>query len=115
MRVNIYQKAFTVYLLLLVVFWIGLYMSGSKTGTANYLYSLLFGLIPLIGGAIAMNGSRIWGTFRSALGKAVFFTGLGLFCWGTGAMVWAYYNFVKGVAAPYPSLADIGFAPSIFF
>lgn len=57
----------------------------------------------------------MWGRFKSAVGKAVFFTGLGIFCWGTGEMIWSYYNFFVGEPAPYPSLADLGFAPSIFF
>jgi hypothetical protein len=62
-----------------------------------------------------MWSSRIWGGFSSAVGKAVFFIGLGIFCWGAGENIWSYYNFVLNVPAPYPSLADIGFAPSIFF
>jgi hypothetical protein len=40
---------------------------------------------------------------------------LGLFLWGAGETIWSYYNFFKHVPAPYPSLADVGFAPSIFF
>jgi len=59
--------------------------------------------------------SKIWGRFKSALGKAVFFFSLGLFLWGAGSMIWSWYNFFPKVAAPYPSIADIGFAPSIFF
>jgi hypothetical protein len=59
--------------------------------------------------------SSIWGRLKSALGKAVFFISLGLFCWGFGETIWSYYNFFRHVAAPYPSIADIGFAPSIFF
>lgn len=59
--------------------------------------------------------ASIWGGLRSALGKAVFFVSLGLLLWGLGESIWSYYNFFKGVPAPYPSLADIGFAPSIFF
>lgn len=59
--------------------------------------------------------SKIWGRFSSVLGKAVFFFSLGLFLWGFGENVWSYYNFFKAEPAPYPSIADIGFAPSIFF
>jgi hypothetical protein len=59
--------------------------------------------------------SKIWGRFNSAVGKAVFFLGLGLFCWGSGETIWSYYNFFLHEPAPYPSLADLGFAPSIFF
>jgi len=69
----------------------------------------------LIGGLIAMISSEIWGRLKSAVGRAVFFLGFGLFCWGFGETIWSYYNFFEVVAAPYPSLADIVFAPSIFF
>lgn len=59
--------------------------------------------------------SRMWGGLKSSLGKAIFFISLGLLLWGAGESIWSYYNFFKHVPAPYPSLADIGFAPSIFF
>lgn len=112
---NVYQKICLAFLIFLFVFWIVLFFGGSKEGFYNYLYSFLFGLIPLFGGAVAMVNSKLWGGLRSAVGKAVFFIGLGLFCWGCGEAIWSYYNFFLGEPAPYPSLADIGFAPSIFF
>lgn len=115
MKLNSLQKATLGFYLLLVVFWIWLYFTGSKDGFYNYLYSFLFGLIPLIGGAIAMSNSKFWGGLQSAVGKSVFFIGLGLFLWGCGETIWSYYNFFLGEPAPYPSLADLGFAPSIFF
>jgi hypothetical protein len=92
-----------------------LYASGLTEGFYNYLYSFLFGLIPLFGGAAAMYRSGLWGRFKSSVGKAVFFIGLGIFLWGCGETIWSYYNFFLGIPAPYPSLADFGFAPSIFF
>jgi len=92
-----------------------LFLSKFTDGFYNYLYSFLFGLIPLFGGLIAMFRSKVWGGLRSAIGKAVFFIGLGIFLWGCGELIWSYYNFFMNVPAPYPSLADIGFAPSIFF
>lgn len=112
---NEYQKACLAFYGFLCVFWIWLHLNGSTEGVYNYTYSFLFGLIPLIAGVIAMFGSRAWGGLGSAVGKAVFFIGLGIFCWGAGETVWSYYNFFLGTPAPYPSLADIGFAPSIFF
>lgn len=115
MKMNLPQKICLTFLLLLVVFWFVLHIEGSKGGFYNYFYSFLFGLIPLIGGIVAIFRSHIWGGLRSAVGKAVFYIGLGIFLWGCGEMIWSYYNFFAGVAAPYPSLADIGFAPSIFF
>src|SRR5688572_7776355 len=62
-----------------------------------------------------MSSSKTWGGLQTAIGKAVFFVGLGVFFWGCGEMIWSYYNFVLNTPAPYPSLADLGFAPSIFF
>lgn len=115
MQLNTPQKICLGFLFFLFVFWIALFSSSSKIGFYNYLYSFLFGLIPLVGGIIAMTRARVWGRFRSAVGKAVFFIGLGIFCWGFGEMIWSYYNFFLNVPAPYPSIADIGFAPSIFF
>ena len=115
MKLNGIQKLFALYLFFLVIYWVILYQSHETTSFYNLLYSFLFSLIPLVGGIVAMMRSRLWGGLNSAVGKAVFFIGLGLFLWGSGSMVWSYYNFFVGEPAPYPSLADIGFAPSIFF
>src|SRR4051812_40014849 len=112
---NIYQKLALAYLLLVLAYWVVLHIHGSKTSNYNYFYSFLFSLTPLIGGLIGMWRSSIWGRLKSSTGKAVFFVSLGLFLWGAGSMIWSWYNFVPKVSAPYPSLADIGFAPSIFF
>jgi hypothetical protein len=114
-HLNLFQKLALGFYVFLVIFWVLLFFNGSTEGFYNYLYSFLFGLIPLLGGAVAMYYSKIWGMFKSAIGKAVFFIGLGIFLWGTGETIWSYYNFFLNEPAPYPSLADLGFAPSIFF
>lgn len=115
MQMTAPQRWASIFLALLIVMWGALYVTHTTEGFYNYLYSFLFGLIPLIGGFIAMTSMGAWGGFKTAIGKAVFFIGLGLFLWGCGESIWSYYNFFLGVAAPYPSLADVGFAPSIFF
>ena len=115
MKLNTHQKIFSIFLVLLVAFWIVLFVTGTKSGFYNYLYSFLFGLIPLFGGIIGISASRMWGGLKSTVGKAIFYIGLGILLWGAGEMIWSYYNFFAGVAAPYPSLADLGFAPSILF
>lgn len=114
-RLNNFQKLLIAVFVGLTGFWAYIQFSGSKDGDVNFWFSFLFGLIPLFGGLIGMVRSKVWGGLRSALGRAVFFVSLGLVCWGLGESIWAYYNFFKNVAAPYPSLADLGFAPSIFF
>jgi hypothetical protein len=114
-KINKYQKLLVIYLLVMFVLWVGLLLTDKKSGNWNYWYSFLFGLIPLAGGLVGIVKSSIWGRFRSTLGRAVFFISLGLVLWGFGETIWSYYNFFKDVPAPYPSIADIGFAPSIFF
>ncbi|MDQ3089920.1 MAG: hypothetical protein M3Q24_02080 [bacterium] len=115
MILNKSQKIALAFLVMLIALWSYIHINSLTGGFYNYLYSFLFGLIPLIGGIYAMIRSSIWGRFSSAVGKAVFFVGLGLFFWGAGETIWSYYNFILNVPAPYPSIADIGFAPSIFF
>lgn len=115
MITNTPQKITVGFLVILIVFWLALFFSNTTDGFYNYLYSFLFGLIPLIGGVVAMASSKRWGGLKAAIGKAVFFIGLGIFFWGGGELIWSYYNFFLNEPAPYPSLADIGFAPSIFF
>lgn len=112
---NTLQRICVSFFVAITVLWAALYVQGIKDGFYNYLYSFLFGLIPLFGGVVAMYRASIWGNFKSAVGKSIFFVGLGVFCWGVGELIWSYYNFVLNIPAPYPSLADLGFAPSIFF
>lgn len=115
MSITALQKAALAFFILSTGLWAWIHLMGLTGGFYNYLYSFAFGLIPFFGGIGALYLSRVWGGFTSAVGKAVFFVGLGIFLWGCGESIWSYYNFFEGVPAPYPSLADIGFAPSIFF
>lgn len=115
MTLNLPQKISLAFLAILIIFWAVLFLTNTTEGFYNYLYSFLFGLIPLIAGIVALLSAKMWGGLKTAIGKAVFFIGLGIFCWGAGELIWSYYNFFLGVPAPYPSLADLGFAPSIFF
>jgi hypothetical protein len=112
---NSYQKVFAGYFGLLFILWVYIQITGTKTSDVNFAYSFLFGLIPLFGGLIGLFKSNLWGGIKTILGKAIFFFSTGLLLWGLGEMVWSYYNFFMDEPAPYPSLADIGFAPSIFF
>ena len=114
MSLNNPQKISLLFFLTLLLFWSALFFNHVKEGVYNYLYSFLFGLTPLVGGAFIITRLKIWGGVKTDIGKAVCFIGLGIFLWGCGEMVWSYYNFFLKVPAPYPSLADIFFAPSIF-
>lgn len=114
-NINGFQKLALGSFLAVSAFWLYLFTSHHNSGSLNYWFSFLFGLIPLFGGLVGVLRAKLWGGLKSKIGKAVFFFSLGLALWGFGESIWSYYNFFKHVPAPYPSLADIGFAPSIFF
>ncbi len=117
MRLNIFQKVLLAYFIGLVLFWLELNFIGkSKTGFPNYFFSFLFSVVPLLCGFLGMFFAKSWGWLKSSMGRAVFFVSLGSFCWGSGSMLWSYYNFFKDIPMPYPSLADVGFlAASLFW
>jgi len=115
MKLNTFQKTLGVFYIFVVGLWAYIQIKKMAPGTINYWYSFLFGLMPFIGGFIGMFIARKWGGLKTVLGKAIFFFSLGLFLWGFGENIWSYYNFFRGEPAPYPSIADIGFAPSVFF
>ncbi len=109
------QKIFLTFMVCLTLFWVGIHLSGTTDSFYNYLFSVLMAVIPLFGGIFIMLGSKQWKGEGGLIHKGLFFTGLGLIFWGLGCVIWSYYNFVLKVAAPYPSLADLGYAPSEFF
>ncbi|MEK7571366.1 MAG: NB-ARC domain-containing protein [Patescibacteria group bacterium] len=113
--VNNLQKIMTVYMLFLFLYWILLSLSGLKTGFWNYSSSLLNSFIPLIGGLVGIFGSRHWGMFNTNIGKAILFISIGLSCWGSGNIVWGYYNFFAKIDIPYPSFSDIGYLSASIF
>lgn len=41
--------------------------------------------------------------------------GVGLAAWGAGQLTWAYYELLRGVEVPFPSLADVGYLGLIPF
>lgn len=49
------------------------------------------------------------------LGKAITSLSIGLVLWSMGNFTWAYYNIIKNVPAPYPSLADVGYGLGVLF
>lgn len=96
----------------MLLWWIILYITGARDTTSNYLYGLMLGLLPLVGGILGIKESLGWGFFSSALGKGIFFLSLGLVTWGIGTLIFAYYNLVLRVEVPYPSLADVAYIVS---
>ena len=115
MKINYAQRISVWYMTGMIIFWFFLLATHRTFGNLNYFFSFLMGLLPFFGGIVAMMRARDWTSMKGYVSRGVFFLGLGLFCWGCGELIWSYYNFFTGVSAPYPSFADLGFAPSVFF
>ncbi|MBI5123603.1 hypothetical protein HZA75_07130 [Candidatus Roizmanbacteria bacterium] len=108
--VNFFQKITTVYLIIVVIYWIVLFSSGLKTSFWNYLYGILWNGIPFVGGLLGIFLSKkSFGSLQTNIGKAKIFISAGIFSWGCGNVIWLYYNFSQNIDIPYPSFADIGY------
>jgi hypothetical protein len=77
---------------------------------AAYLFNWSYGFIALYSGIIGIYiAKKKWGGAKSVVGKMLIFVSLGLFSQLIGLQIWTYYNVIRGVEAPYPSFADIGY------
>ncbi len=111
-RLNAYQKSCIAFLFVLLIFWGYLFTTGTKSGSLNYIFALMYALMPFLGGIAAIRGYQEWGGLSTILGKAILFLGLGLFMWGFGKIAWVYYAAIPGIQNA--SLPDWFFAPSVF-
>lgn len=108
-----FQKSTVQALILIYVFvivwWFLIHLRGIQETNENYAFSLVYSIMPLGWGLLGFLNARRWGGLKSSMGRAMMFLSAGLFAWGVGNLIFAYYNLVLQVAVPYPSLADAGF------
>src|SRR3989344_4157385 len=96
--------------LITVIFWLVLTLkTGHSTSRAGYYFQLFLFIVPLVGSFIGFINARLWGGFKSAVGRAITFLSLGTLTWAIGMLIWNYYIFLAKVEVPYPSLADLAF------
>jgi len=97
--------------LIAVILVISLFLMDITSSLANDLYGVLFlGFIPVLGGINGIAVARRWGSFQSAVGRAIMFLSLGLISWGLGTWIFSgVYNFLLQIEVPYPSIADVGY------
>jgi hypothetical protein len=100
---------------LLFLWWIKIYLSGVKETDENYLFGFLYSLIALTGGVNGLLISKVWGGYKSLVGRGIIFLSLGLLGEWFGQTVWTYYNVIERIEIPYPSIADIGYFSIIPF
>ena len=68
-----------------------------------------------LGGISGLIIAKKWGGIKSLIGSAVTVFSIGLLCQGFGQSVYTYYLFHSNIAAPYPSLGDLGYFGTIPF
>jgi len=96
--------------IILSAWFLHIYINAA-TESEEALYWVLFtGVIPLSGVRYFLRLPRK----QTNTTKAVFFFCAGMVSQGVGLLVWNTYNRV-GVAIPYPSWADVGYAGTIFW
>ena len=95
--------ALTVAFLACVTFRIG------GAGTADAVDDVGEGVAALVSAAACMAAARM--QRRARTGWA--FLAASSFTWACGEAMWCYYDLVRGVEVPFPSLADIGFLGAV--
>ena len=87
MRIKASSIAFKFFLLiyiLVILWWFLIFLRGIQETTENYLFSLIYSILPLGGGIVGFINAKQWGGLASSTGRAVFFISGGIFAWGIG-------------------------------
>ncbi len=105
---------FIVFLMVLTLgMWVVVQMQHTVDANLNYYFSLMLGVVPFLASLKGFMAAKRWGGMSSVLGRSIGLLSLGLFLWSAGELIWSYYNLVLEVEAPYPSVADVGFASGV--
>src|SRR3989338_7897770 len=84
------QTKFLAFLFLVsTIWWLVVLATGSQNNLANNLYGLILGAIPFLGGLFGLFVSKQWGSWGSAIGKAIILLSLGLLSWSIGTFIFA--------------------------
>ncbi len=79
----------------------------------DFVYSLLFALIPILSGIIGIiSSSKLFGS-KSKLGKFSLLIAIAYLMWGIAEVIWFYYEQFLEVF-PYPSIADVFYILAYF-
>lgn len=107
------QKGIKLVLLILFLlfsaWWLVLHTVHPKSENINLYFGATYGVVTLLGAYYGITNAKKWGGLKSALGRTLIFLSIGLLFSEFGQLVFSYYNIVKDVEIPYPSIADIGF------
>lgn len=106
---------FVVYTIWWLLFNFGYYLSINVPPSFGDLYADTYGITALVGALAGFIAYRVWGGFKSYLGKALAFFSLGLLGQFFGQITYTFIYRFTGVENAYPSFGEVFFASSVMF
>jgi hypothetical protein len=99
---------------LLTVWWLVLQRIAEPGSYSTYLYGAVYGpFMTVFGGLFGLYSAKIWGSWKSMMGKAVIMLSCGLLAQALGQISNSVFNLILGIEVSYPGIPDIGFFGSV--
>lgn len=99
--------------ILLTIWWIVIYLGGTKDAWVNDAFGFTYGGFSFWGGLIGLLTAKKWGGFASLMGRSIIFLSLGLLMQAFGQYSFWFHNVFLNTEVPYPGVPDIGFFGTI--
>jgi hypothetical protein len=100
---------------LLTVWWIIIWLGGTKTAQINNDFGFVYGGFSLWGAWWGFRTSQLWGGRKSLMGRAILSLAIGLLLQGFGQYSFWFINVFLQINIPYPGVPDIGYFGTIPF
>ncbi|MBI2633266.1 MAG: hypothetical protein HYW78_02645 [Parcubacteria group bacterium] len=117
-----FRKLITLFIIFVIVvtalWWFALQLQEKHDTQWNTWFIIAYAFVYIVCGFYSIGSAFSCGGFKNALGKSLFFNGIGIIAWGLSFIILSYYLVVVNQAAPYPSLIDVFavlFAPLLLF
>lgn len=90
----------------------------NSPGVDNYnvrIWAMVYNIVAIIGALAGLYLSKLWGGYKSLIGRVSLIFALGLLAQSFGQNVYNYLYFTQGfnIQPPYPGLGDVGFFGSV--
>lgn len=115
-RLSLPEKISVALFVIFSVWWVVLYFVFSAELAQQDLYwAAVYQLLAWWGGIYGLISARMWGSFKSLMGRGIIFFSIGLLLQAFGQVTFSYYTTLLHIDIPYPSIADVGYFGSILF
>lgn len=113
---TVFEKINLILFVVLSVWWAVLFFwFGAELEQQNLYWAASYEIIAWGGCIYGLYMSRVWGGYKSSMGRAVMFFSLGLLLQGFGQATFSFYTTILHIDIPYPSISDVGYFGSVIF